>query len=983
GHYGQGRWKMAVEEFRKFLDGFPNHAKADASVFLLAESLLQSNNREEAGKFYRTYLDRQPSGPYARAALFRAGEMAYLAGTAEPGSAAGSEDAVADLEQFRKKYPIDKLNAYVLPYLGNLALRKQDAATAAKYFQAGLDDFPKGRLASECRFGLARALEKQGKTREAAEFYRALAAETGTRFADVAQFRLGAMQYAFGEYAEAIRTFSAFETTMAASPQRPNARLGRGWALFKLQRWDEAAEVFASVAADSSVGVEAQYWLGLTQTKQDDWQTAAKTFAAAATAAGPQHKLAPDVRFHAGEALRQSGQPVAARRQYDLVLKSEVPGNKWLDQAALGKIRAAWDAEDYAAIEYEAAEFEKRFSGNPLIGDVHRVWARSLLQQKQYDAALKLLAPLVSAEKTDRQGLVDRYLLAQAYQGLNRHAEAIDLLVPITQSSEPSLKADAQSAQGSLLLAMQRYGEAVAPLEAFLASDPTGDAAVKGRGELAICYARSGQIDKAKQLHAELLEKHGEHALIEQITDHLAEAAYDANDAEWSRQLNRRLQAESRSPEYVLKGLAGQGWTQFKAGQLTEAAATFAELLEKDPPAELAAEAAMVRGQALEQLGREDPALAMYDLVVDKYAGAKQHPDALLAAARLRDKLQQDDRAAELYARLDKEYPEHAQAETVLYEWAWVLAELGKTAESSGLFERVRKEHSQGRYAADATYRLAQRAFAAKDFDGAAKLTAEVLAAAPDSEPGEHALYLQGQIYVVRQDWDRVRSTFEAFAKRFPNSRRRLAADYWIADVTYRRGQYEEAGKLLEQLAQLTRGRTDAWLAMIPLRRAQVLAQSKKWNEAYLIAFAIEANFPNFAQQHEADYLLGRCLQARAEMDAARRAYLKAIRSRAGEKTETAAMAQWMIGETYFHQQNYAAALREYLNLETLYKYPTWQAAALLQAGKCRELLGEPKEAAAHYARLLKLYGDTPFAERAAQQLKEISVTRSGSDRQD
>ncbi|NQU24695.1 MAG: hypothetical protein HQ567_25720, partial [Candidatus Nealsonbacteria bacterium] len=26
GHYGQGRWKMAVEEFRKFLDGFPNHA---------------------------------------------------------------------------------------------------------------------------------------------------------------------------------------------------------------------------------------------------------------------------------------------------------------------------------------------------------------------------------------------------------------------------------------------------------------------------------------------------------------------------------------------------------------------------------------------------------------------------------------------------------------------------------------------------------------------------------------------------------------------------------------------------------------------------------------------------------------------------------------------------------------------------------------------------------------------------------------------
>ena len=82
GHYGQERWKMAVEEFRTFLDAFPNHAKADSSVFLLAESLLQSNNREEAQQSYRAYLDRQPSGPYARAALFRAGEMAYLSKSA-------------------------------------------------------------------------------------------------------------------------------------------------------------------------------------------------------------------------------------------------------------------------------------------------------------------------------------------------------------------------------------------------------------------------------------------------------------------------------------------------------------------------------------------------------------------------------------------------------------------------------------------------------------------------------------------------------------------------------------------------------------------------------------------------------------------------------------------------------------------------------------------------------------------------------------
>ena len=103
---------------------------------------------------------------------------------------------------------------------------------------------------------------------------------------------------------------------------------------------------------------------------------------------------------------------------------------------------------------------------------------------------------------------------------------------------------------------------------------------------------------------------------------------------------------------------------------------------------------------------------------------------------------------------------------------------------------------------------------------------------------------------------------------------------------------------------------------------------------------------PNFEQQYEVDYLLGRCLANQADFEAARQAYNKVIRSAAGAKTETAAMAQWMIGETYFHQKNYEAALREYLRLEILYAYPEWQAAALLQAGKCHERLGEAKEAA-------------------------------------
>ena len=172
-------------------------------------------------------------------------------------------------------------------------------------------------------------------------------------------------------------------------------------------------------------------------------------------------------------------------------------------------------------------------------------------------------------------------------------------------------------------------------------------------------------------------------------------------------------------------------------------------------------------------------------------------------------------------------------------------------------------------------------------------------------------------------------------------------------------------------------GHNDPWLAMIPLRRAQVLAQKHQWADAQTLATQIQRDFPNFTQQYEVDYLLGRSLAAQADFDGARREYQKVIRSPSGGKTETAAMAQWMIGESFFHQENYDAALREYLRVEILYAYPRWQAAALLQAGKCQELLGRRKEAVELYARLIKAYPNTEFTEEGRQRLHALEVAAS------
>ena len=77
----------------------------------------------EARRQFQTYIGREPTGKHAAAALFGAAEAAYLAGDYRA--------AKPDLASFREQYPDDPLNAFALPYLGDIALSSGDVAAAA------------------------------------------------------------------------------------------------------------------------------------------------------------------------------------------------------------------------------------------------------------------------------------------------------------------------------------------------------------------------------------------------------------------------------------------------------------------------------------------------------------------------------------------------------------------------------------------------------------------------------------------------------------------------------------------------------------------------------------------------------------------------------------------------------------------------------------------------------------------------------------
>jgi TolA-binding protein len=420
------------------------------------------------------------------------------------------------------------------------------------------------------------------------------------------------------------------------------------------------------------------------------------------------------------------------------------------------------------------------------------------------------------------------------------------------------------------------------------------------------------------------------------------------------------------------KGWSGQGWTRFRRGEFQSAAAAFGRVIQLYPDDGLAAEAALMQGRAFEQLERDQEALAAYAMVVDTYGDSPHTASALLQSANVQEQAGDKTSAVASLERLVRDHSDFAQIDAARYQLAWILVDLGRVAQGDKRFQELVDQHPDSPYWPDAVYRLAERAVRDGQLDRADSLVDQILSADCTPEIHAHALYLKGQLAASTRRWQDVAAPLQTLLDEFPESPLAGPARYWVAESCFRQGDHDQAWRWFSDLAEQFSDSDAPWLATVHLRRAQILAQREQWRAAYDEALAIERRFPKFRQQYEADYVIGRCLAMQADFSAARSRYERVIRSPEGGGTETAAMAQWMIGETYMHQKDYDNALRAYYRVESLFAFPHWQAAALLQAGKCHRMKGEREQAAKLLAQVLTQHPDSSFAEDAAECLKTL-----------
>jgi TolA-binding protein len=225
---------------------------------------------------------------------------------------------------------------------------------------------------------------------------------------------------------------------------------------------------------------------------------------------------------------------------------------------------------------------------------------------------------------------------------------------------------------------------------------------------------------------------------------------------------------------------------------------------------------------------------------------------------------------------------------------------------------------------------------------------------------------MKGRIASEARNWSEARETLRELIRDYPNSELISVARYGVAESFYQEKNYSRALPLFEILHRENDFAADeAWGAMVQLRRAELMAHERNYLAAIEIAEKIEDEFPTFSLQTEVDYLLGRSYMSRGEFTKARQHYARVIRADASRTTEVAAMAQWMTGESYFHQKQYILAIKAYEALVADTTFPKWQAASNLQIGKCYELLGNFDQAKKYYKRVVERFADSEMVGEA------------------
>jgi len=989
GMLGKGLYDLAAEEYRRFFD----LAGADISdddrttaAYGLAVSLHRLADREGALSALENARP-SPSHPFAA-------EIALLKGACR--YEMGQHDAAADaLDAFLARHadhPSAPQAALMLvESLGALGETQSQAAAA----QTALDRWPDAPGAPRVRLLSGVALTQLGQTDDAIAAYEQLV-DTDADEAPAAALRLARLiedsngaraerlyeqaaagrddaaaahaalalarrQREAGDAPAAIDALTAWLDRRPDSALAPSAKLELGRALLDAGRPRDALAPLAA-AAETLDGPDATYWRGKALFAAGDTDAAIAAFDAAASD-HPGDDLAPYALYDLGVSLRSAGETELASEVFERLRRAH-PRHTLSPHAQYAQAAIALDDAEFAESRRLASSLLGAHAGHELAPDAALLLADAQYFDTRYDDAVRTLRALRESSPSF-EAPYTAYRLGMALQRAGEPEDAAKALAAAAEHAE----GDERLRSASLALAEIAYaGEdwdgVIENAERYLGygrdQSGAGDAVLK----IGLAQAELGR-------HREAIERFDE-LLRDEDTPHAAHAMYGKasslralGDDAAAEGLFRDLLARDDSERFESHAKRAIGAIALADGRSAEARRWFGEASGGDgsDPSDLVnlAQAALAGGDpegALDAL--DDPSLRVASdevrtrgRVVEALARART--DDHRGAIRLIESLQSS-------GDLDRE-----TSEQLAYERAISLRAIGRDDDASDALRELAGSEDLGDRA---TLELAALAIEAGELDRAARAIDELLSRRNELPPSVAELAVYRRAVVAHRGGDAASAArlLNGFRRTFPESDAALSADLIAGRSLVELGRHGEAIDPLQRVVDAAPA--DEQLAPALLLLAESLAESQRFEDSLRVAREHLERYSGSDLWFRARFSEAWAMENLGRFDEAIASYRLVADEHEGD---TAARAQFQIGECLFAKGEHEDAVAELLKTDILHASPEWSAAALYEAGRCFEALGKTGEARSQYHDTIERFPDSAWAPPAQERLRSLA----------
>ncbi|MEM7783705.1 MAG: tetratricopeptide repeat protein [Planctomycetota bacterium] len=934
GHYERGQWSEAYDAFDELSATVPNSPEGSSSAFFAAEALMQMHQFKAGLQKFHRFLELYPESEFAPRAKFRLGEAAYRLDK--------YDTAVRLLEEFVANYPKHELNEFALPYLGQIRLAQHEPQLAQRAFETALRDFPQSSLSNRVRLGLAKSLQRQGQTDSALRFFEFLTGQNDPRILAETQLQLGKIYFSSGQLEAAKKEFNSC----------------------------------LSSTIPIAVSTEATYWLARIAADEDDLRTAFELLQSVVDNAH-QSELAEEILFDSAILSFRSGQSKFAK-QCLTTLRQEYPDCKLVERGRDLEIEILTAEGSFQRAIQEISEIADRLDVGPRWQQLIESKGNLQYQSGEFEQAKLTYQKLIDQSSNPTRKQVSEWAFQKGISeiALGHFQQAVQSLSLCAKQEMSAERAWAfELATAAAVYGLRDFPVAKTAYERIIA-DSKVPVPVNAYCRLIICYAETAGWYKGLEFIQSAAKKFGDREDLIQSIGYFYCRSIEEGAVESMAVLDSILSDSKFKTDYRLQG-----------------AISLAKLF--------------IRDQDFNSLNRfllksdfpESERAKINDLLFSLANSAQKSKQwnkatELLSSVELgRSKTDQKQKARQLQSKLLLQMggeenllraksilltdlpivtdPDRTQS---LYQLAWIFHDLGEIETSIQYFQQLVDEFPNTKLAGDASYRIVQHHVRSNRLviaeQGLMKaLTNKKLT----SELKSRLLFLSGQIESRRKNWTKVALQMNQVIQLTKDSALSVQAKYWLGESHFQLKEYSLAAPLLAEIVDQDSELPQSLHPWGYLRYSQILGYQNQWPKAKKVAEKGKSESENFALAYEFDFVIGRAIEDSGKLTDARKVYLNLANDDTAKNSETAANALWRAGETYFHQNKFRDAIRTYQEVDSLYSYPHWRSAALLQAGKCQEKLASPKRAVLLYKNLLKRFPESEFASEAKLRIGHLT----------